>query len=210
MNYRAEAIATARKYTARKDTLIIDTETTAADNTAEVCQIAVVDLEGNVILNTFIKPIGPITKEAADIHHITDEMVANAPAFADLWPFLRALFAGRLVLSYNAGFDFRVIRQSLLAKGASMNDLETIGKWKTGCIMLAYADFHGEWNSYRRNNKWQSLEKAGRQCDIHMESGKAHSALYDTELARRVLLHMAAYEPAVIEVESDFPDEMEL
>lgn len=57
------------------------------------------------------------------IHGITEEDVANAPSFAELWPELLAGISGPLV-AHNASFDISVIRRSLDDAGMDYPDID--------------------------------------------------------------------------------------
>ena len=59
--------------------VILDTETTGLDNTAEAIQIGVLAPDGNVLLNTLVNPICHIPENVTHIHGITNEMVEDAP-----------------------------------------------------------------------------------------------------------------------------------
>lgn len=59
---------------------------------------------------TYVNPTIAIPPEATDIHHITDEMVKDAPTFRDLAPALARGFAGCDFAGYNVGFDLRFLR----------------------------------------------------------------------------------------------------
>lgn len=65
--------------------IFCDTETTGQDRNAEVCEIAIVDEHENVLFESLVKPSKPIPQAATKIHGITNEMVANAPTFAEIW-----------------------------------------------------------------------------------------------------------------------------
>lgn len=59
-----------------------DTETTGVRNDKDrVIELAAFDPVENRTFCRFINPGSPIPPEATSIHHITDEMVANAPSF---------------------------------------------------------------------------------------------------------------------------------
>ncbi|MCW3664158.1 3'-5' exonuclease, partial [Burkholderia cenocepacia] len=58
--------------------ILLDTETTGLDESAEIVEIAVIDDAGNVLLNTLVKPKHPIPNSATAIHGITNAMVATA------------------------------------------------------------------------------------------------------------------------------------
>ena len=98
--------------------LFFDTETTGLDGSAEICDIAIIDAAGQVLLNTLVKPTCPIPPQASAVHGITDADVAEAPTITAIWPELAALLAGaRPLVAYNASFDRRMITQSANARG---------------------------------------------------------------------------------------------
>jgi DNA polymerase III subunit epsilon len=63
--------------------LLLDTETTGLDF-AEVVEIAIINHNKEVLLNTLVKPLDPIPDEAIAIHGITNEMVETATSFASI------------------------------------------------------------------------------------------------------------------------------
>ncbi|WP_448852422.1 exonuclease domain-containing protein [Corynebacterium sp. 335C] len=58
-----------------------------------------------------------------EIHGITPEQVADAPAFADLMPRLAEIAGGRPVVAHNARFDFGEIARACRAAGADAPEL---------------------------------------------------------------------------------------
>jgi DNA polymerase-3 subunit epsilon len=169
-----------------RDPLFLDTETTGLDHRAEVCDLAVVDAGGQVLLNTLIRTRRPIPLEAYAIHGISNREVQAAPPFEAVTEQLRALLSGRLVVVYNADFDAQMLRQS----HASAQAARYLRQVEFVCAMKLYAVHYGEWNSYRRSYRWQKLEDAARQCRLAW-AGDAHRALADAEMCRRVVRHLA-------------------
>lgn len=53
---------------------------------------------------------------------ITPEMAADAPTFLQLWPKLRELMDGRVLLAHNAPFDMAVLSKCLRAYGISWRE----------------------------------------------------------------------------------------
>lgn len=166
--------------------LFLDTETTGLDSRAEVCQIAIVDYNGEVLLDTLVKPTVPIPPDATAIHHITNAHVASAPAFAELWAQFAAIIDGRHVVIYNADYDVRVLRQSARANG-----LQFEPRAQFHCAMLAYAEFHGEWDDYRGGYRWIKLGVALKNTDIDARAVTLHSALADAEMTRCLVRKIA-------------------
>ncbi|MBI3958652.1 MAG: 3'-5' exonuclease [Chloroflexi bacterium] len=164
--------------------LFLDTETTGLDPRAEIVEIALVDHDGSLLLESLVKPTRRIPWDATRVHGISNEMVADAPTWAELWPQVQALLAGRRVGIYNAEFDLRMIQQSHAAHRVS----HTAAGSNAFCIMKLYAEFFGERGSYG-DFRWQSLDKAARQCGIDLLN--SHRAAADARLARAVLAYMA-------------------
>jgi DNA polymerase-3 subunit epsilon len=181
---------TAAEWLAR-DPIFLDTETTGLDRTAEVCDLAVVDAQGAVLLNTLIRTLRPIPPDAYAIHGIRDADVMAAPSFAQVVDQLRGVLRGRLVVVYNAAFDKQMLIQSHQAAKTPPRYLQDAN---FVCAMELYAAHYGEWNSYYHSYRWQTLDKAARQCRLTW-SGDAHRALADAEMCRRVVRHMAGQRP---------------
>ncbi len=153
--------------------LILDTETTGLGD-AEIVDICVMSRYGQPLLNTLVKPTISISESSTRIHKITDEMVLNAPTFPDIYPKLKKLLEGKIVVIYNASFDFNILKNC-----CQLHGLEPI-KIYTECAMLWYAKFVGDWNDYYGNYKWQKLPGGGE-----------HRALSDCKATYQLLLHMA-------------------
>lgn len=184
---RQIAVEALRRIT-HSDPLFLDTETTGLGDTAEIVDLAVLDLYGAVLLETFVQPVYSIPPEASRIHGITNEHVKSAPGFQSIYPDLTALLTGRSVVIYNADFDKRMIEQALFIS----TGLETRlwARCAVSCLMLHYADYRGEWNPRYRNYRWHRLEVAAQQMRIEVEPGSLHRAKYDADLVRRIFLKM--------------------
>ncbi len=181
---RQGAIRRAQELLAREP-IYLDTETTGVRSNAEIVEICIVDHDNTILVDSLVRPQGPIPADAARIHGIHDTMVVTAPPWAQLWPQVESLLLSRPVGIFNASFDLRLLQQSHRFAGLI---------WPTVpldafCIMKLYAQFYGEWDPYRQSYRWQSLDKAQRYCNIPLQN--SHRAKADALLARAVLHHMA-------------------
>ncbi|MBV1843225.1 3'-5' exonuclease [Photobacterium ganghwense] len=173
--------------------VILDTETTGLDDQAEICEISIIDASGAVLLDTLVKPLRPIPAEVIAIHGITNDMVADAPTWAEIYQDVLALLAGRCVVIYNASYDVRLMLQSTIFAGVDRNDALALFKAikpTVCCAMLAYAEFYGDWVGNRDNYRWQCLVNAADQQGVVIE-GKAHRALADCQTTLGVVRAMA-------------------
>jgi len=186
MNARAESIRWAQELM-QNGFVVLDTETTGLHR-GEIVQIAIVDSSGQTLLDTLVKPVGDIPYDASQIHGITAETVRNAPGWGDVWERVKRLCAGRRVVIYNAQYDLRLIVQS--CKAANVNAESDWGE--VSCAMLEYAAFHGEWDEYHGNYRWQRLTAACAQLDITGIDAPAHSAIGDCLRTLAVVRAMAA------------------
>jgi DNA polymerase-3 subunit epsilon len=179
---RAKAIRMAREILA-SNPVYVDTETTGLGRDAEIVEIAIVDHEGNVVMDQLFKPQNPIPEEAIRVHHISNEMVANKPKWGIYWPTIRGIFFGKTICMYNSDYDLRLILQSNQRYGIKRERLNTF------CVMKLYAQFRGEWDNRRGRYRWFRLEEAGAQAGIQIPN--SHRASDDTLLTRALLHWMA-------------------
>ena len=190
---RAAASQWARQLLDRQDWVLLDTETTGLDNQAEVVQIGVLGPDGRTLLDTLVRPAGPIPRDASRIHGITGEMVAGAPAFAAVHAELQARLGGATVVCYNAAFDRRLLDQT-----ARMHRCPPLAaRWD--CAMEQYARFTGRWSASRgkflyvplpRNSPGSSGSSGGAGS-----AGSAsgfHRAINDCLATLEVIRQMAA------------------
>ncbi len=166
--------------------LILDTETTGLGSDAEICQIAIINENGDHLLNTLVKPKRPIPADATRIHGISNEMVANAPTYPEVHDIIKYLLTNNQVIVYNATFDRGMLHKSAEAWGLPKTDWKKIASWH--CAMLEFAPIYGEWNDYRGSYKWQSLSTAASHYKVTVKN--AHSALGDCLMTLAVVKAM--------------------
>lgn len=171
------AIEWARKTLASKENwVILDTETTGLDY-AEIVQIGIIDLDGQVVLDSLVKPTIPIPPDVTNIHGITDLMVKNASTFPEIYPQIVAALLDKEVLIYNADFDLHILRYC-----CRLHELKSLKlRKRSDCLMEWYAQFCGDWHDYYQSYRWQPL-------------GGDHSAVGDCLAALSVLQDMAGAE----------------
>lgn len=153
--------------------IVIDTETTglnAAED--ELLQVSIIDNEGVVLFDSYIRPTQHTEwAEAERIHHISPEMVAEAPTIAEVMPEINDIFKRYdKIVGYNLKFD----KAFLENKGAEFLNAEYAD------VMKMFAPIYGEWNDQRGSYKWQKLTTAadyyGYDWSEHKE---AHNSLGD-------------------------------
>jgi DNA polymerase III subunit epsilon len=155
------------------DYLILDTETTGL-GPGEIIQIAIIDQTGQSLLNTLVKPVGPIPTEATSIHGITTEMCEGAPSWAVVREQVLSIIANKNLLVYNANYDRKMCHFSDEAARLEYFNYREHANW--ACVMQAYAERRkvpGPYGGWR----WHKLTEATAHEGIKVSN--AHSALGD-------------------------------
>lgn len=103
--------------------IFYDTETTGVRSEKDrIIEIAAYDPLNDLSFERLVNPGFPIPPEATAIHHITDEMVANAPSFDIIAKELCAFCEGDVVLiaHNNDGFDYHFLRAEFERNGMAL------------------------------------------------------------------------------------------
>lgn len=167
----------------RRNFVILDTETTGLRYPAEIIEIAVIDPDRKVLLDTRLKPKLSVPPEASSIHGITDKDLVLSPSWPDVRSVLLPLLSAKDVIIYNASYDFGMLHNTDRVwelPRVFYDDLFT-----THCAMLWYAEWWGDWNDYRQSYRWQKLTDACMSLSIPVEN--AHGALGDCLMTSKVI-----------------------
>ena len=154
--------------------LFLDTETTGLDDTDQICEIAILDLDGTTLFSSLICPSCSMNPAAADVHGITPQELANAPTWPSVHDIVAATITGRLVIAHNADFDSRLLSQTCRAYG-----LDTpLAEWD--CTQTLLTALNG--------GRWPRLSKAADIVGADIGAVAAHRAVQDAETVRRIVL----------------------
>ena len=159
--------------------VFLDTETTGLDSSAEVCQIAVIDLDEKVLFYELIRPFTLIPEEVSKIHGITDEKVADKNSINYFWGFLCGpkILRGAVIFGYNVSFDIRLLLQSISKRYPHSGF--TIPA-------LAFVDVMEMYRQYNNISSWMSLITACHKEGIELDIELAHDSKYDAILTCRL------------------------
>ena len=162
---------------------VIDTETSGVDKSSEVVQIGVIDKYGDVVIDTLLKPTKRISQQVINVHGITNEMLATAPALEDLYTTLSIKLSGVPLIAYNMDFDWRLLQQTF-----ALRKLPMFRSGTRHCAMKQYAQFNGKRG--KRGYKWHKLSIAAEQEQVVVKD--AHTALGDVRMTLGLIRRMAA------------------
>lgn len=163
---------------------VVDTETTGFDprdgGVCEIACVAVGDTIGDGYFQSLVNPGFPIGCDAMGTHHITNEMVADAPSL-DMIFFDRGLGVHDVWAAHNAEFDM-----SFLPEHVRSPQRRWICTWR--CAMHIWPDAPSHKNQALRY--WLGLDVS----DMPEEAGKnAHRALYDAWVTAKLLRRMITW-----------------
>lgn len=103
------------------DYVIVDVETTGLNYHYDaIVEIGCIRFRNNVAVDNFNILINPNTKippEATAIHHITNEMVKDAPYINEVLPTVLSFIGDDIVVGHNVGFDIRFLINACIWAG---------------------------------------------------------------------------------------------
>ena len=179
---------------ARAPLVVIDFETTGLDPEVDrVLEIGLAAFDDGALLtskNWLVNPTVPVPPESLAVHGISDEMLRDAPRFAEVYGEVREMLEGRIPVAYNHGFDSRFLWAELRRAGlpAHGHDLPPAcsddGVWIDPLVWA---------------REIQKAEKGFKLVDVAARLGvpleTAHRAAFDAEATGRVLLALAPQMP---------------
>lgn len=167
------------------DPVFLDTETTGLDAGAQALEIGLVNVSGDLIYETRLKPTVSIDPEAAAVHGISEAMLADAPAWPDIAQQLQHHIGRRPMVIFNADFDTRILKQTAAAYNDTASWLDTLTVY---CAMWLAAGYYGSTNRYGTISLASTASQAGLSW-----TGQAHSAIADAVMTARVVNDIAEY-----------------
>ena len=93
---------------------VFDIESTGFSRDDRVCEIAVINLDGDTLtpIDEFSSLVNPKQDTGpVQVHGITNEMVADAPTFPQLQEEIASRLNGRVLVGHNLQFDGRLLKQ---------------------------------------------------------------------------------------------------
>jgi len=104
--------------------VILDTETTGLGNDAEIVELGILSVTGEILYDGLIKPTKRIPQDAIAIHGIKNEDVKNSPSWFDVFEDVNKILEGKTILAYNSKFDIRMIYQTNKLFNLFIKDLD--------------------------------------------------------------------------------------
>lgn len=161
--------------------LVLDTETTGVDVQRDrVLSIAAVPLHGRRLykaeaFDRLVNPGVAIPPASSAIHGITDAMVRDTPAFAEVARAFLPMARSMVLVGHNIGFDAAMLRRAARAGGVAWPDFPML------CLAQLEAVLEPEGSDL-------SLDAMARRRGIDVHG--RHTALGDVLVTAEVVVHM--------------------
>ena len=177
LHSKQDAIAACKLWINNK-AICLDTETTGLGSDAQIIEIAITDLNKNILFNQRIKQTTDIEHGALSVHGITPESLMNCPSWPDIADEINRITTGRDVII------FSLMQQTARAFNSDTAWIDENIRYN--CAMKCAALVYGATNRYGTI----SLANATARAGVIWE-GDAHSAATDA-LATAALVHKMA------------------
>lgn len=163
--------------------IVLDTETTGLDPLRghRVVEIGCVELHNHVAtgnhFHVYLNPERDMPSEAAMVHGLTDEFLADKPVFAEKVDDFLAFIGDAPLVIHNASFDMNFINAELTRTGFKRLPLDRA----IDTVMMARRKFPGA---------PASLDALCKRFGVDNANRKLHGALLDAQLLAEVYLEL--------------------
>ncbi len=156
----------------------LDTETTglSPQEGGRICEIAVSVTCGGMPVEEFttlINPGMPMHPDVVAIHGITNEMVSQAPMFADVLPRLLGVLDGCVIVAHNADFDLGFLKSEFAQCGLRFPPYPVLDTLKLA----------------RKSGKFAKNNLGCIAADLGINPQGWHRAMADTKMAEQIFYY---------------------
>jgi DNA polymerase-3 subunit epsilon len=165
--------------------IFLDTETTglSPENGDRIVEIGCIEMLNRRLSGEtrhyYLNPQRPNHPDAARIHGLTDEFLADKPLFASVADELLAFCAGAEIIIHNAGFDTGFLDEEL--KRLRRPKFRTHVERVTDSLAMAREAFPGKSNS---------LDALCKRLEVDNSNRALHGALIDAALLAEVYIRL--------------------
>ena len=160
--------------------VFLDVETTglSVEKGAKICDIAMVKVSGSIEteFNTLVNPEQTILPQYSQIHGITNDMVKNAPKFADIAKDVADFIDGYVLVCHNARFDLGFVSRQIMDSNIFSPEMYFLD---TLLIARQYFSF--------QSNKLGDIAKI-----LDIEVTQAHRAMPDVKTMQAISKYLFA------------------
>jgi DNA polymerase III subunit epsilon len=155
----------------------IDFET-ATWHKDSACAVGIVHVKNEEIVEEFYTLIQPPGNEYmyhnTKVHGITAKDTYSAPTFEEVYPKIKSLMQGKMVVAHNESFDRNVLYHTMESYGLNYSDLQIKSRWE--CTVKIFK---------KKGNLKVNLAACCARYDIPLDH---HNALSDARACAKLYL----------------------
>lgn len=154
----------------------------------EAVEIVLLNARGQTLLDRLVRPPLAIEPDTQAYHGITNEMVKTAPPFPLLFPKVRNILRGKVVLAYGAQYA-----SAALERSRRFYNIEDGYDCQWVCVMHAFAEHYGDYPRGGGQPKFKRLDLATASFGITVPAERQglNKALSAYLVARALERHYA-------------------
>lgn len=151
--------------------VVLDVETTGLLDTDELLQISIIDTDGNIVYNNYIRPLFHTEwPQAEGVNNISSEMVKDSPTlFKEARKIADAISDAAAIIGYNVSFDLNALKRFGIPINPEAKILD---------VSVMFAPIFGEWSDKYEDFKFQKLTTCAAFYGYEWELN-AHNSLAD-------------------------------
>ena len=174
--------------------VVLDTETTGLEiseghRIIEIGCIELVDRRPTgQTFHEYVNPGRMVEPGALEVHNISNEFLANKPAFVEIAPAFLKFVGGAELIIHNADFDVMFINKELQLLGDSTADIMRM------CSVLDTLEMARRLHPGQKN----SLDALCKRYNVDNSTREFHGALLDAQILTDVYLAMTGGQAALL------------
>jgi len=200
----------------RKTLVFLDTETTDKKEGSNIIQLAFLKIEANnkneitkrsfSVSNEFYKNVEPISFDAMQIHHITEEMIADKPILSDssaqILELNRLNDDNTILIIHNAKFDTGMLSPYGFTPSSGLNVVDTL---RVAKHLLPESGGFSLGRLYYEHGLYKNMPAIAKRFQVDVSLLNSHDAVYDNlmlSLLYKMLLSIAKSSSEMIRLSS--------
>ncbi|NJD60028.1 MAG: hypothetical protein FIA98_11595, partial [Anaerolineae bacterium] len=163
--------------------------TTGALELDDVVEIAILACAGKPMVDELVKPKRHIRATATEVHGVTDDMVDNAPRWAEILPRIEEILIGKKVCVYDLANELLALQNSY----QNIHQRWVLDTSNFYNLMDLFSRYRNERDPRTGQLLTYTLEEAARLVGIDIEIIAFRRAHEDAWLMRAILLAIAGW-----------------
>lgn len=150
--------------------VVLDTETAGVGDMDTITELSIISIDGKVLFTSLFNPQKPLDEKITEITGITDDMLKDAPLFAEKADEILEILTGKTVLGWNVEFDRKMVERAYSTVSMSQPFCE----WECAMKMYHIMRMDGK-------GKWPKLQESlNAEGIVRSQEHRATGDCYDT------------------------------